>query len=221
MATEQTTPKLSPKPRVRSAVERRLLIVKPLIFLAGLYPLARLIFFGFTDGLTANPVQFITYSTGTWGLVLLCVTLAITPLRRLTGANWLIRLRRMIGLFAFFYVLLHFITYIWFDQWFSVSSIVHDVVKRPFITVGFGAFVMLLLLALTSPQAAVRRLGRNWQRLHRLIYLAAALAVLHFWWMKAGKNDLFEPKIYASIVVVLLGFRLVWALVAGKRRSSP
>lgn len=220
-ASSTPASKTTAAPRVRSAVERRLSIIKPLIFLAGLYPLARLVFFGFTDGLTANPVQFITYSTGTWGLVFLCVTLALTPLRRLTGANWVIRLRRMIGLFAFFYVLLHFITYIWFDQWFSVGSIVHDVVKRPFITVGFGAFVLLLLLAVTSPQAAVRRLGRNWQRLHRAIYVAAALAVLHFWWMKAGKNDLFEPKIYAAIVVVLLGFRVIWALAAGKRRSSP
>lgn len=200
----------SPVKRPLSAIDRRLRIVKPLVFLAGLYPLARLIFLGFTDGLSANPVQFITFSTGTWALVILCVTLVVTPLRRLTGANWLIRLRRMIGLFAFFYALLHFITYLWFDQSFSVSGIFHDVLKRPFITVGFGAFLLLLILALTSPQAAVRRLGRNWQTVHRAIYVAIGLALLHFWWLKAGKNDLFEPKIYVTVVAVLLAFRVIW-----------
>jgi sulfoxide reductase heme-binding subunit YedZ len=209
-----------PPKRPASALDKRMRWLKPLIFLAGLYPLARLVFFGFTDGLTANPVQFITYSTGTWALVFICVTLAVTPLRRLTGANWLIRLRRMIGLFAFFYALLHFVTYIWFDQWFNVASMFHDVLKRPFITVGFGAFVLLLLLAVTSPQAMVRRLGRKWQYLHRGIYLAAGLAVLHFWWMKAGKNDLDEPKIYLAVVAVLLAFRVVWAVVSALRRRG-
>jgi len=207
--------------RALSALDKRLRIIKPIVFLAGLYPLLRLFFLGFTNGLTANPVQFITYSTGTWCLVILCVTLAVTPLRRLTGANWLIRLRRMIGLFAFFYALLHFITYIWFDQWFNVPAIIHDVWQRPFILVGFVAFVLLLVLALTSPKAAVRKLGRNWQTLHRAIYLAAGLALLHFWWMKAGKNDLFEPKIYIGVVAVLLAFRVVWSVVeAGKKRGA-
>ncbi|MCY0388321.1 sulfoxide reductase heme-binding subunit YedZ [Robbsia sp. Bb-Pol-6] len=208
--------------RAPSALDTRLRIIKPLVFLAGLYPLARLVFFGFTDRLSANPVQFVTFSTGTWALVILCVTLAVTPLRRLTGANWLIRLRRMIGLFAFFYALLHFVIYLWFDQGWNFGAMLHDVWRRPFIMVGFGAFVLLLLLALTSPKAAVRRLGRHWQTLHRLIYLAAGLALLHFWWMKAGKNDLFEPKIYVAVVAVLLAFRVVWTLktTAEKRRVA-
>ena len=206
--------------RTLSAIDKRMRIIKPLVFLAGLYPLLRLVFLGFTNGLTANPVQFITYSTGTWCLVILCVTLAVTPLRRLTGANWMIRLRRMIGLFAFFYALLHFITYIWFDQWFNVPAIIHDIWQRPFILVGFAAFVLLLVLALTSPKAVVRKLGRSWQTLHRAIYLAVGLALLHFWWMKSGKNDLFEPKIYIAVVAVLLGFRVVWALVARIKKQA-
>jgi len=210
--------KATPK-RPLSALDRRLRILKPFVFLAGLCPLLRLLFLGYTDNLTANPIQLITYSTGTWALVFLCVTLGVTPLRRLTGMNWLIRLRRMIGLFAFFYALLHFIAYIWFDQWFDVSRILQDVWQRPFIMVGFGAFLLLLILALTSPQLAVRKLGRRWQIIHRAIYLAAGLAVLHFWWMKAGKNDLFEPKIYLSVIVVLLGFRVVWWAVTWRKKS--
>lgn len=209
--------KAAPK-RSLSALDRRLRVLKPLVFLAGLYPLLRLLFLGYTDNLTANPIQLITYSTGTWALVFLCVTLGVTPLRRLTGMNWLIRLRRMIGLFAFFYALLHFIAYIWFDQWFDVSRMLRDIVNRPFIMVGFGAFVLLLILALTSLKIAVRKLGRRWQMIHRAVYFAAGLAVLHFWWMKAGKNDLFEPKIYLSVVVVLLGFRVAWWGVGRMRK---
>ncbi|MGI4983713.1 MAG: sulfite oxidase heme-binding subunit YedZ [Janthinobacterium lividum] len=214
--------KAVPGKRAPSAIDKRLRIVKPIVFLASLYPLARLVFFGFTDRLSANPVQFVTFSTGTWALVLLCVTLAVTPLRRLTGANWLIRLRRMLGLFAFFYAVLHFVIYLWFDQNWNFGAMLADVWRRPFIMVGFGAFVLLLLLAATSPKAAVRRLGRHWQTLHRLIYLAAGLALLHFWWMKAGKNDLFEPKIYVAVVAVLLAFRVVWALkTAAQKRQVP
>lgn len=205
--------------RAPSALDRRLRIIKPLVFLAALYPLARLVFFGFTDRLSANPVQFITFSTGTWALVLLCVTLAVTPLRRVTGWNAVIRVRRMLGLFAFFYALLHFVIYLWFDQGWNVGAVLHDVGRRPFILVGFAAFALLLLLALTSPKAAVRRLGRHWQTLHRLIYVAAGLALLHFWWMKAGKNDLFEPKIYVAVVAVLLAFRVGWALRNGMRKA--
>ncbi|WP_347556814.1 protein-methionine-sulfoxide reductase heme-binding subunit MsrQ [Robbsia sp. KACC 23696] len=185
--------------------------LKPLVFLFGLYPLLRLVFFGFTDGLTANPVQFIQYSTGIWALVWICITLAVTPVRLLTGLSWLLRLRRMIGLFAFFYALLHFVTYLWFDEFFNIPAIVHDVAQRPFILVGFVSFVLLLVLALTSPKAVVRKLGRRWITLHRAVYAAAGFAVLHFWWMKSGKNDLFEPKIYLAVVAVLLAFRLIWA----------
>ena len=163
---------------------------KVAVFLRGLYPLARIVLLGFTGGLGANPIEFITRSTGLWTLVFLCITLAVTPVRRLTGLNALLRFRRMLGLFAFFYVVLHFTTYIWFDKWFDVSAILKDIGKRPFITVGFAAFVLLIPLAVTSPKAMVRKLGRRWQTLHKPIYPIAALAILHFWWMKAGKHDL-------------------------------
>jgi sulfoxide reductase heme-binding subunit YedZ len=184
---------------------------KVAVFLGGLYPLARIVLLGFTGGLGANPIEFITRSTGLWTLVFLCITLAVTPVRRLTGFNALLRFRRMIGLFAFFYVVLHFTTYIWFDKWFDVFAILKDIAKRPFIMVGFAAFVLLIPLAITSPKAMVRKLGRRWQTLHKLIYPIAALAILHFWWMKAGKHDLILPKIYGAIVVVLLAWRvIVW-----------
>jgi sulfoxide reductase heme-binding subunit YedZ len=182
------------------------------VFVAALYPLARIGLFGFTDRLGANPIEFITRSTGLWTLVFLCITLAVTPLRKLTGWNALLRFRRMLGLYAFFYAALHFTTYFWFDKWFDIAEIVKDIGKRPFITVGFAAFVLLIPLAITSPKAMVRKLGRRWQTLHRAIYPIAALAILHFWWMKAGKHDLILPKIYGAIVVALLGWRLlVWA----------
>ncbi|ALX41265.1 protein-methionine-sulfoxide reductase heme-binding subunit MsrQ [Burkholderia humptydooensis] len=186
--------------------------VKIAVFVAALYPLARIVFFGMTDQLGANPIEFVTRSTGLWTLVFLCITLAVTPLRRLTGINALLRLRRMLGLYAFFYAVLHFTTYIWFDKWFDVMEIAKDVVKRPFITVGFAAFVLLIPLAATSPRAIARRLGRHWQTLHKAIYAIATFAILHFWWMKAGKHDLVLPKLYGAIVLVLLGWRaLVWA----------
>jgi sulfoxide reductase heme-binding subunit YedZ len=192
---------------------------KMLVFLGGLYPLARILVLGFMGGLGANPIEFITRSTGLWTLVFLCITLAITPARRLTGVNALLRFRRMVGLFAFFYVVLHFTTYIWFDKWFDVFGILKDIAKRPFIMVGFAAFVLLIPLAVTSPKAMVRKLGRRWHSLHKLIYPIAVLGILHFWWMKAGKHDLLLPKIYGAIVVVLLAWRLiVWA--KGKASAS-
>ena len=193
----------------RPAAPRWLVPAKALVFAAGLYPLARLVLFGLTDRLGANPIEFITRSTGLWTLVLLCVTLAVTPLRRMTGFAPLLRFRRMIGLFAFFYATLHFTTYLWFDKWFDVVAILKDVGKRPFITVGFAAFVLLILLAATSPRAMVRRLGRHWATLHNAIYAIALFSVLHFWWMRAGKHNLAQPKLYAAIVAVLLGWRLV------------
>ena len=188
--------------------------VKAVVSLFALSPGLRLIAYGMTDRLGANPVEFITRSTGTWTLVMLCATLAITPMRRLSGMVWLLRLRRMLGLFACFYGALHFATYVWLDQWFDWSSILRDVSgKRPFITVGFAAFVLMVALALTSPHAVVRRMGgRRWQRLHRLIYAIAVLAILHYWWMKAGKNDLAQPAVYATVVASLLGARVWWAL---------
>jgi sulfoxide reductase heme-binding subunit YedZ len=175
------------------------------LFAACMVPLARLVYGAFTDRLGANPIETITRSTGWWTLFLLAVTLAVTPLRRWSGANWLLRLRRMLGLFAFFYALAHFTTFIWFDHWFDAAEILKDVVKRPFVTVGFAAFLLLLPLAVTSNNAMVRRLGRNWQRLHRLVYAIAVLGVLHFWWLV--KRDLTEPILFALAFTVLLALR--------------
>ncbi len=207
----KTKPAIKPVARVAAGGTNWIVPAKVAVFLGGLYPLARIVLLGFTGGLGANPIEFITRSTGLWTLVFLCITLAVTPVRRLTGLNALLRFRRMLGLFAFFYVALHFTTYVWFDKWFDVFAILKDIVKRPFILVGFSAFVLLIPLAVTSPKAMLRKLGRRWQTLHRLIYPIAVLAILHFWWMKAGKHDLILPKIYGAIVVVLLAWRaIVW-----------
>jgi methionine sulfoxide reductase heme-binding subunit len=192
-----------------------------MVFVVSLLPFLRLAgaaFFNWFGGLGANPIEILTRSTGTWTLVFLCITLSITPVRKITGLNQLAQLRRMLGLFTFFYVSLHFTTYLWFDQWFSVESIVKDVIKRPFITAGFLAFLLLIPLAVTSTNAMMKRLGRKWAKLHKLIYLIAPIAVAHYWWHKAGKNALEEPMIYALVVAVLLGFRLV---VKWKVRSAP
>ncbi|HQT30346.1 MAG TPA: protein-methionine-sulfoxide reductase heme-binding subunit MsrQ [Thiobacillus sp.] len=175
-----------------------------------LLPLVRLIVLGGSGGLGANPIEFITRSTGTWTLVGLLITLSVTPLRRLTGRAELIRYRRMLGLFSFFYACLHFVTYIWLDQFFDPAAIARDIVKRPFITVGFATFVLLIPLAATSTHAMMRRLGRRWQALHRLVYPIALLAVVHYLWLV--KKDLTEPMIYGVIVVVLLAFRLPWGV---------
>lgn len=181
------------------------------VFLLGCYPLLRLIFLGLSDGLGTNPVEFITHSTGTWTLVGLMLTLTVTPLRQLTGWHSLIRVRRMLGLFSFFYACLHFITYIWLDQFFDVGAILKDVYKRPFITVGFTAFVLLIPLALTSSNGMIRRLGaRRWQMLHRLVYVIAILGVLHYAWLV--KKDLTQPLIYAGVLALLLGWRVVHRL---------
>lgn len=179
------------------------------VFLLGCYPLLRLIFLGLSDGLGTNPVEFITHSTGTWTLVGLMLTLTVTPLRQLTGWHSLIRVRRMLGLFSFFYACLHFITYIWLDQFFDVAAIYKDVIKRPFITVGFSAFVLLVPLAVTSTNAMMKKLGgKRWQLLHKLVYPSALFAVLHYWWLV--KKDITQPLIYAVVLVFLLGYR-VWA----------
>ena len=190
-------------------------VLKPLLFTACLWPLAYLIWGLFTGNLGANPISTITLETGTWTLRFLVLTLAITPLRRLSRWSDAIRLRRMLGLFAFFYGTLHFTTYIWLDQFFAMPGIVKDVMKRPFITVGFSAFLGMLPLALTSTAGWIRRLGgRNWQRLHRLIYVSAMCGVLHYWWLV--KADVQRPQIYATLIVVLLLYRLV---VAYRRRA--
>lgn len=203
---------------------QRVRALKVLIWVLALLPFVRLLYLGATGQYGANPLEFVTRSTGTWTLVMLCLTLAITPLRRLTGWNWLIRMRRMLGLFAFFYGLQHFLLWIGVDRGFDVAYMIKDVYKRPFITVGFTAFMLMVPLALTSTNGMVRRLGgKRWQALHRLVYAIAVLAILHYWWHKAGKNDFGEVSIYAAVVFVLLGLRLWWRLrkpAAGTRQPA-
>jgi sulfoxide reductase heme-binding subunit YedZ len=179
--------------------------IKPALFLLCLVPLFELVWQGIYGSLGTNPVETITHGTGDWTLRFLLITLTITPLRRLTGNSWLLKLRRMFGLFAFFYASLHFMTYIWFDQYFDWAEIARDIPKRPFITVGFAAFVLLLPLAFTSTNAMMRRLKKNWQRLHKLVYVIAVLGVLHFLWLV--KADVLEPAIYGAVLIVLLGYR--------------
>jgi len=179
---------------------------KAALFAACLVPFLRLVVLGIGTDLGTNPVETVTRSTGWWTLFMLCATLAVTPLRRLSGWNRLLQVRRMLGLFTFFYASLHFATYVWLDVWFDLAAVVKDIVKRPFITVGFAAFALLLPLAATSTMSMQRRLGRNWQRLHRAIYAVAILGVLHYWWLV--KRDLTEPILFALAVAVLLGARL-------------
>jgi sulfoxide reductase heme-binding subunit YedZ len=204
---------------------RQITFIKRIAFLASLLPLARLVAYGFTDRLGANPIEFITRSTGDWTLYFLCLTLAVTPLRRISNWNWLIKLRRMLGLFAFFYAVLHFTTFLWFDHFFEIDEMLKDVVKRPFILVGFIAFVLLIPLAATSTNGMIRRLGgKRWQWLHRLIYLIGPLGILHYWWMKAGKNDFEQPILFGAIMGVLLLVRVYWNVLKPrmqKRRTKP
>lgn len=190
-------------------------ILKAVLFILALVPCVRLLIFAFTNQLGANPIEFITRSSGDWALYFLCITLAVTPLRRVTGWSWLVKLRRMLGLFVFFYALLHFTVFFWFDHFFDIAEMLADVVKRPFILVGFIAFVLLLPLAVTSTNGMIRRLGgKRWQWLHRSVYLIALLGILHFWWMRAGKHNFEKPIVFGSIVAVLLLARVYWKVRA-------
>ncbi len=196
---------------------RQLTAIKSIAFVLALVPFFALIYLVATDQLV-EPLQYITRNTGSWTLYFLCITLAVTPLRRLSGWNWLLKLRRMMGLYAFFYALLHFTTFLWFDHFFDVQEMLKDVAKRPFITVGFTAFVLLVPLAVTSTNGMVRRLGgKRWQMLHKLVYVIAPLGILHFWWMRAGKHDFNKPILFGLIVLALLGVRVWWA----RRQRSP
>ena len=186
---------------------QRITAIKTGAFAAALAPFTALVFAGFTDGLGANPVETITHTTGEWTLRLLLATLAITPLRHLTGWIWLTRLRRMVGLFAFFYLMLHFTTYAVLDASLDLAYVVEDVADRLYITAGFAAFVMLVPLAATSTNAMVRRLGPlRWRKLHRLVYAAGICGALHYLWLV--KADLREPLVYTGILAVLLAARL-------------
>jgi sulfoxide reductase heme-binding subunit YedZ len=190
---------------------RTVTVLKVVVFFICLIPLARLVTYGIYDKLGANPIEFITRSTGTWTLVFLLVTLSVTPFRRLSHWSWLIRFRRMFGLFAFFYVLLHFTTYLWLDQFFDWQAILKDIAKRPFITIGFASFILMIPLAVTSANAMVKWLGgKRWQKLHRLVYVIAIGGVIHYWWLV--KKDITQPAIYALILAVLLIIRVVFVL---------
>ncbi len=211
-------------------------VLKPLVFAASLGPLGWLIWAGLTGNLSANPLSDLTNETGVWTLRFVCITLALTPLRRMTGSNMLIRFRRMTGLFAFFYGTLHFLTYVIADRfagldfpngivaWTTVrnlaKSVGEDIYKRPFITVGFTTWLTMVPLALTSTEGMIRRLGgKRWNQLHRLVYATGVLGVLHYWWLV--KADVHRPYTYGAVVVVLLGFRIVWARMRKPVKGLP
>lgn len=181
--------------------------LRPVVFVLCLLPASSLVWGAFAGSLGANPIEAITHGTGEWALRLLLLTLSLTPAARLTGRTWLMGLRRMLGLFAFFYAGLHLVTYLWLDQFFMWGEILADIIERPFITLGMGAFMLMVPLAATSTRAMMRRLGRRWKTLHRLVYVSAALAVLHFLWLV--KADLQRPLFYAVMLGLLLGFRFV------------
>jgi sulfoxide reductase heme-binding subunit YedZ len=193
---------------------------KPVIFLTCLAPLARLAWKGFHSGLGANPTEAITHSTGDWTIIFLLITLSVTPLRMLTRQYWLIGLRRMFGLFAFFYGCLHLTTYVWLDQFFDMHEMLSDVAKRPFIEAGVTAFTLMIPLALTSTKGWIRRLGgKRWQMLHRLIYFSAAAGVIHYIWLV--KADLRKPMEYAFVLGALLLYRVVGWLRSQASRIRP
>jgi sulfoxide reductase heme-binding subunit YedZ len=193
--------------------------LKVVVFLACLGPVFVLTWKGFHSLLGANPIDVITRSTGTWTLTFLLITLGVTPVRRITGLSWLVRFRRMLGLFAFFYGTLHLMTYVWLDKFFDLHEMLHDIAKRRFITAGMTAWALMLPLALTSTAGWIRRLGgKRWRILHRLIYLSAAAGVVHFIWLV--KADLRRPFAYGSVLGALLAFRLIFWLFS-RWRARP
>ncbi|QSA95781.1 sulfite oxidase heme-binding subunit YedZ [Methylococcus sp. EFPC2] len=199
---------------------RLLVILKVIMFAAALIPLGKLVYEGLNDGLGANPIEKITHVTGWWALSFLLLSLSITPLRRITGWSWWMRLRRMLGLYAFFYAGLHFLTYLVLDQFFDWPAIVKDIAKRPYITVGFPAFMLMIPLAITSTDAMIRRLGgKRWRLLHRLIYPIAVGGVVHFWWLV--KKDIREPALFAALLAGLLIIRAGYWLRGRMRRNLP
>jgi sulfoxide reductase heme-binding subunit YedZ len=193
------------------------LVVKPLLWVLCLTPAAILARDALTDGLGVNPIEEVTHRTGRWALILLLATLSVTPVRRLTGWHQAVQLRRTLGLFSFAYAVLHFLAYIVLDQFFAFGYIIEDIAERPYITVGFAAFLLLIPLAATSTTRAIRRLGRNWSRLHRLVYAAAVLGVLHFLWLVKAPA-IGRPLRYAAVLALLLGLRVAFRL---RRRPAP
>ena len=190
-------------------------LVKVAIWLLALIPLARLIWLGVHEDLGANPVEFVERSTGLWALIILLVTLSLTPVRLITGQVWAIQLRRLTGLFMFFYACLHITTYIWLDFGFVWADIVKDVAKHPRILVGFAAFILVIPLAATSNRYMIKRLKTNWKKLHQAVYLIAILAVVHFWWLV--KKDITEPLYYATALAILLGIRIYFKQQASNK----
>lgn len=208
------------------ATASRIRRVKPLVFAACLIPVLLLVRDAFTGGLGVNPIEDVTHRTGGWALRFLLLTLAVTPLRRLAGWHGLIRFRRMLGLFAFFYAVLHFSTYLVFDHFFDLLLILDDVAERKYVTAGFVGFVLMIPLAVTSTAGWIRRLGRRWTALHRLVYASAAAGVVHFLWLV--KIDVAEPLIYAAVLALLLAARVAWrtrgpgrAVRAGAAERAP
>jgi sulfoxide reductase heme-binding subunit YedZ len=196
--------------------------LKPTVFLACLIPFGQLAYIAYTDNLGTNPIEFITHFTGDWTLIFLLASLSVTPLRKLSGWNGLIKFRRMLGLFAFFYAVLHFATYMVLDHFFDFQAIVKDVIKRPYVTVGFSGFVLMIPLAITSTTGMIRRLGKRWQQLHRLVYVIAVAGVIHFYWLV--KADVRRPVQYGVVLVLLLGYRLAvkWTpLITGGFATKP
>lgn len=192
--------------------------LKPLVFILCLLPLALLVFDAFSDQLGANPIEAITHRTGDWALRLLLLSLTVTPVRRLFNWIWATRLRRMLGLYAFFYALLHFLSYFVLDQFFDWDEILKDIIKRPYITIGFAAFVLLIPLALTSTNGMIRRLGPRWNKLHKLVYVIGLCAVFHYLWLV--KADNLQPLIYAGIFIFLMALRAWFKRQSRRRRKQ-
>jgi len=221
MATSAARAGVAPRSQ-GSTVNKLLLhpVTKPLLLVLCLLPLAWLFYGAATNGLGANPQEALIRATGDWTLRFLCIVLAVTPLRVVSGTPALARFRRMLGLFVYFYAVVHLLSYSGFDMGFDVPEIVADIVKRPFILVGFSAWLLLTPLALTSFNRAIKTLGaKRWQWLHKLVYAVAGLAVLHFFWMRAGKNNFAEVFVYAGILAALLGWRF-WQFLS-KKRAQP
>ncbi len=192
--------------------------IKAVVFIICLIPLIRLVWLGVVDNLGANPIEFIEHSTGFWALFILLATLTLTPIRLLSGRAWPIQIRRMLGLFMFFYVCLHIITYVWLDFAFDWLAITKDVAKHPRILVGFAAFILSVPLALTSTNSMMKRLRERWKQLHQLVYFIAILVIVHFWWLV--KKDIREPLLYACILMVLLGIRIYYKYIKAPKVSS-
>ena len=203
------------KPQYLNMNKQKIILIKGAIWLLALLPLARLVWLGFNDDLGANPVEFVERSTGLWALIILLVTLTVTPIRLITGRVWVIQLRRLTGLFMFFYACLHITTYVWLDFGFVWADIIKDIAKHPRILVGFGAFLLAIPLAATSNTYMIKRLKSNWKKLHQAVYLLAILAVVHFLWLV--KKDLTEPLYYAVALAILFGIRLYYKQKASKK----